>query len=280
MARILDTIPDFEKYARKAGLESPFQRETLWKEMYEQAHPEVFRVFYEGPGSPEGMHAVVRELSKVRLRVKKAAPEMPALIDQVEPAVKKALGLDISEQPLHVLMVGTFSTNGFVAKLGDDNAVFHCLEWFSDLEPTRVLAAHEVTHCWHQMANDLGEHLPTDLAWTAFYEGLAIQASRLTVPDRPEEDYFWYGIAGFEDWLEECRKKQDKLLKEFSKAVRSKKSADKANDSFFGSGFVEELWRSGFFLADYLVSKLGRTLPELAAMSVDEGRQQIIGALD
>lgn len=289
-ARILDTIPDFEKFARKAGLESPVIREQLWAELYRDAHPEVFEVFFAEQAGREGMHALVRELSKVRMRVKDASPVMPELINAVEPAVREAIGMDggsgdepdgetqpggelpgdgAGRSPLHVLMVGTFSTNGFAGKLGDEVAVFHCLEWFSGPEPTRVFIAHEDAHAWHMLK--LGDEPPQDLAWTAFYEGLAIQVSRQVEPDRPEDDYFWYGIAGFEDWLGECRKDEDKLLEKFKGSL----DEDDAVDAFFGGGFVEKKWRTGYFLADLLVGRMGKAPVELAAMTVEEGRRAI-----
>lgn len=297
-ARILDTIPDFEKFARKAGLESPVIREQLWSDLYRNKHPEVFEAFFAEQSGREGMHALVRELSKIRVRVKEAAEVMSGLINEVEPAVRQTLGLGGSEagagaaesggaageeetlagervqtSPLHILMVGTFSTNGFAGRLGDEIAVYHCLEWFSGAEPTRVLIAHEDTHAWHQLK--LGQKPPEDPAWTAFSEGLAIQVSRRVVADRPEYDYFWYGVPGFEEWLDECRKDEAKLLSRFKESLNT----EHATDAFFGGGFVERKWRTGYFLADLLVGKMDRPINELAAMTIEEGRRAIKEAL-
>lgn len=292
-SRILDTIPEFEKFARKAGLESPLIREQMWRDLYHDAHPEIFQAFFAEQSGREGMHAVVRELSKVRVRVKEAGPLMPQLINEVEPAVRSALGIDIDAEnmepagqngdglpgeqtgksPLHILMVGTFSTNAFAGRLNDEVAVFHCLEWFSGSEPTRVLIAHEDTHAWHDL--QLRDDAREDLAWNAFREGLAIQVSRAVVPERPEDDYFWYGVAGFEDWVAECRNDEAKLLKKFKNALGDENSVD----AFFGGGFVERKWRTGYFIADQLVGRLGRPTSELVKMSIEEGSRAIKEAL-
>lgn len=273
MARILNTIPDFQRFAGSALRADPHARERLWEEQYRAVHPEVLATYFEGYGSREGLPAVLGQLRGLRARVQAAVALLPDIIQQVEPAVRHTLGMKPAPEPLHVLMVGTFSANAFVARLGGELAVFHCLEWFTTLEPTRVLVAHEDTHAWHEAA--LG-HTPTnDPAWTAFYEGLAIQVSRTVVPDRPEDDYFWYGLAGFEDWLSWCREQRDPLYQRFREALED----EDATERFFGGGFVEERWRVGFFLADELVGTLGRPLHELVRLDAEEAREAIRAAL-
>lgn len=270
MARIRDTIPEFEGFAKKAFLESPVVRQRLWEDEYRAAHPDVFASFFAEHGSEAGIPAVTRELSHVRKVAAEAAGALPELIEKVEPAVRDDLGMTDAEPPLHVLMVGTFSANAFVARLGSDVAVLHCLEWFSDRETGQVLIAHEDTHAWHEIA--LGDPPPADdLAWLAVYEGLAVQTSKAVVPDRPEDDYFWYGVAGFEDWLPWCRDNRDVLRERFQEAL-DWEDQPRAVEAFFGSGFVEDHWRTGFFLADELVANADHSRAELAELTVDEGR--------
>ncbi|HVM00994.1 MAG TPA: hypothetical protein VM324_17015 [Egibacteraceae bacterium] len=273
VARILDTTPDFVALARAAFLKDRVTRGVLWEERYRARHPEVFAAYFATYGDPEQVPAVTHKLSDVRRTVEQAAPVMPGLIEEVEPAVRDALGLDDLPEPLHVLMVGTFSTNACVARVDGDVAVLHCLEWFGGRDPARVLVAHEDTHAWHETL--LGARPPEDLAWTAFAEGLAIRVSREVVPDRPPADYFWYGVGGFEDWLPWCEEHRDFLMTAFRDAL----DAEGATEAFFGAGFVDEQWRTGFYVADQLVSGLGADTPELVRMGVDEGREAIRAAL-
>lgn len=270
MPRIRDTSPEFERFAKKAFLESPVVRQRLWQEEYRAAHPDVFEAFFASHGSERGISAVTRELSHVRKIASEAASALPELIENVEPAVRDQLGMAEGQPPLHVLMVGTFSANAFVVRLDSDVAVLHCLEWFSGPDVGQVLIAHEDTHAWHETA--LGDPPPADdLAWLALYEGLAVQTSKVVVPDRPEDDYFWYGVAGFEDWLPWCRENRDALRERFQEAL-DWEDQPQAVEAFFGSGFVEDHWRTGFFLADELVANAGHSLADLAKLSVDEGR--------
>lgn len=273
MALVRNTIPDFQRFAARALSEEEGTRQRLWDELYRAAHPDVFATFFDGHGSWDGIPALVRRLRGLRGRVQEAVSVLPQVIEEVEPLVRHTLQMAESPAPLHVLMVGTFSANAFVDRLDDSVAVFHCLEWFAGLEPSRVLVAHEDTHAWHEIV--LGATPERDPAWTAFAEGLAIQVSRIVVPERPEDEYFWYGLGGFEDWLPWCRDNRDLLRERF----RERLDDEDAVETFFGGGLVQDRWRVGFFLADELVRELDIPLPELVRMSVEEGQQALRSAL-
>ncbi|HSH23561.1 MAG TPA: hypothetical protein VK975_05815 [Acidimicrobiales bacterium] len=274
MARIIDTTPAFDTFARAAFMESPHVRERMWKERYEGAHREVFDAFYAGSGNTDGLSKVVRDLSTVRSRVRDATSVERRLIEEVEPLVQAALGLPSDPSPQHVLLVGSFSVDADVGRLRDDVTLFHCLEWFHGEEGMRVLVAHETTHAWHEIA--LGIAPPEDdAAWMAFYEGVGIMGSRAAVSGRPPEQYFWYGHGGFADWLPWCEEHRDELLERFAAAIDD----PTAVETWFGGGLVEGRWRVGYYVADVLVSRLGRSLPDLVAVSVDDARKAIKEAL-
>lgn len=275
MPRMVDTLASFEAFARKANLETPYVREGLWKDKYEATHPDVFEAFYAGHGSPSGRAAVVRELTAVRKRVDAAAPVVRDAIKDVESRLPELVGRPPEPSPVHVLMVGTLTTNAAVGRLGDDVAVFHCLEWFQNAEGARVLVAHETTHAWHELA--LGS-VPgdDDAAWMAFSEGVAIAASRALYPGEAELAYFWYGHGDVDTWLEWCRDNRAKLLEHFGASLDAAGTAE----TYFGGGTIDGQWRAGFYIADELVTSLGKTLPELFALSADEGRAAIRQAIE
>ncbi|HEX3621832.1 MAG TPA: hypothetical protein VHT97_05910 [Acidimicrobiales bacterium] len=278
IARIRDTLPAFEAYARKAGLESPMRRELLWKDSYRAANVDVFKGFDDATlGATDGMSALVRDLSAVRARVQEAAPVVTRMIEEVDPKLGELLGLPPEPSPIHVLMVGAFTTNSAVGRLHDDVAVFHCLEWFQSPEGTKVLIAHEGSHGWHEIALERrDEQAPVDdMAWMVFTEGMATQVSRAAVPGMEEIDYFWYGHPEAQGWLPWCQQH----LQELGKHVRASLDIPEAIDTFFGGGLVDGKWRVGYYLADSVVGGLGRTLPELAAMSVDDARLAVRDAL-
>ncbi|CAN5221988.1 hypothetical protein BH18ACT4_BH18ACT4_15210 [soil metagenome] len=272
--RLLDTSDAFEAFARKAFVEVPVIREQLWEQRYESAVPEVFEAFYARSAERRGRAAVVRELSDVRTRARAAAPVVRDAIERVEPTVQTLLGVAPETSPLHVLMVGPYSTNAVVGPMGDDVAVFHCLEWFHPDQATDVLVAHEDTHAWHEIVH--GEAvLAEDTPWMAFAEGLAIGVSRAAVPGRPDDDYFWYGHERFEAWLPWCQEHRDELVGRFAADIETPEAAE----TWFGSGLVDKQWRVGYFVADQLVSHLSQPLDELAALTPDEGRQLILDIL-
>lgn len=274
MALIRNTIPDFQRFAARAlEEEEEGTRQRLWEELYRAVHPDVFAAFFARHGSSEGIPALVHRLRGVRGRVQEAVAVLPQIIEDVEPLVRRTLDMGETPGPLHVLMVGSFAANAFVDRLDGKVAVFHCLEWFAGREPARVLVAHEDAHAWQEIV--LGP-AADDPAWTAFSEGLAIHVSRAVVPGRPEDEYFWYGIAGFEDWLPWCREHRDLLRQRF----RERLDDPDALEAFFGGGLIEDRWRVGFFLADDLVRELDVPLPALVRMSVEEGRGAVRAALE
>lgn len=273
MPRLLDTIAGFESYARKAGLQRPVEREQQWKDIYEAAYPEVFEAFYASHGSPEGRPAVVRELSRVRSRVEQAAPVVREAIATTEARLPEVLGLGLDTTPRHVLMVGTLTTNAAVGRLGDDVAVFHCLEWFQTESGAQALVAHETTHAWHELA--LGHPLRTDATWTAFAEGVAIAASREVMPGLDAVDYFWYGHPEVDTWIPWCEEHHDALVGHFADALDD----EATTETYFGGGTIDGQWRVGFYLADWIVGRIGRPLTELVSMSEDDATAAVRSVL-
>lgn len=271
-SRVLDTVPAFEEFAKKAFLEPPVVRQDLWRKHYEEAHPEVLGALVAESGELS-VPAVVRHLSHVRKLAQRASEVMPELIDEVEPAVCEVLDVPADPRPLHVLVVGGFAANALVTRIGDDVAVLHCVEWFSGREPTSVLIAHEDTHAWHRLVTAWPE--TDDPAWRAFTEGLAVHVSRQAVPDHPENEYFWYGVEGFENWLPWCRDNRDVLLEQFKDALDD----EDALEAFFGAGFIEGHWRVGFFVADELIGQLEMPLRDLVRLKPDDARTAIREAL-
>jgi len=274
MPRLVDTTPAFDTFARKVALHTPLQRDRQWHELYESQFPEVFEAFNAEYGSAEGRTALTRELSNVRERVVDAAPVVRAHIEAIDPALARALEIPLEPSPLHVLLVGSFMTNAAVSRVGDDVAVFHCLEWFQSPEGAKVLVAHESTHAWCELAT--GEIFPDDdAAALAFTEGVAIEASRQLAPGQPDQDYFWYGHPDVDDWLPWCREHRDQLVDAFASGLDDPATIE----AFFGGGFVESKWRVGYFVADEVVRHLGLPLPELAHMTVAEGKAAVRAAL-
>lgn len=274
MTRIIDTAPAFEAFAKSAALESPFERERLWRDRYEAAHPDVFAAFYGGGASPRHPLAQVRELSRVRRQARDGAAALGPVIDEVADTVRVVLDLPPEPAPIHVLLVSGGSVNAAVGRLGGDIAVFHCLEWYRSAEDWRVLAAHETAHAWHEIT--LGASAPAnDLAWTTFSEGLAVRASQEAVPGRPPCDYFWYGHPGFDDWLTWCVEHRSQLRAH----LRDRLGDRSAADALYGSDQHERRSRTGYFIAGELLNATGRPLAELVRLSVPEASDLVRSAL-
>ena len=266
MIRLIDTSPAFEEFAAAVALESPLTREQMWGEKYEAASPEIFEAFGTRSASrrPPSM---LRELARVRNQARAGAAALNQVLEGVETAVRTVLDLPPEPAPIHVLLVGDGSVNATVGRLGGEVAVFHCLEWFRTPAGASVLAAHEDTHAWHEIM--LGVSPPeNDLAWVTFSEGLATVVSKAAVPGQSDADYFWYGHPGFDGWMSWCQENRERLRA----AVVDRLDDDSATETFFGAGDVDGRPRVGYFVAADLVTSLGRPLPELLRLSVDEAK--------
>ncbi len=269
MPRILDTTPAFQRFAGAAVDADEITRQQQWTQRYQAAHPEVFEAFFAADGDRSSLATMLRQLRGVRLRTQAGAANLPDLITAIEPAVVEALGAHGHPEPLHVLLVGSFSANAFVAPLGDDLAVFHCLEWFTDPGAAGALVAHEAAHAWHRRR--AGTRAEPDLAWEALREGIAVHPSRPAVPDLSDHDYFWYGLGSFEDWLPWCRENRELLLDDFRRGLDD----PDAVEAFFGGGFVRDRWRTGFFVADVIVTELDLPLTELAGLAPEHASRAV-----
>lgn len=275
MPDILDTIPAFEEFAREAALESPVFREKLWRQRYEEAHAEAFEGYYATQTSRSRPTRMVRELAAVRRRVEGYAPVLRQAIEDVDAVVRDLLDAPTGAAPLHVLMVGNGATNAIVGRLAGRVAVYHCLEWTQPAVAAKVLTAHEVTHAWQQLLLRSDGPGDADLAWLVYCEGLAIQTSRMAVPERPEQEYFWYGLSGFEAWPDWCRSRRAQLR---TRLLAGLDGSAEAVQMFTGQ-VADEPSRTGYFIADDLVGALGRPLAQLARMAPAEARSVVRAGL-
>jgi len=276
VTEIVDTIPAFEAFADRAALESPVFREKLWRDQYEAAHADAFEGYYATQDSRSRPTRMVRELSALRRRVAAAAGTRREVIEDVDPVVREALAAPSRSAPVHVLMVGNGATNAVVGRLHGRVAVFHCLEWEQPRAPAQVLTAHELTHAWQQILLGVAAPADDDLAWLVFWEGLAIQTSRVVVPDRPEHEYFWYGVKGYESWPAWCRDRRQRLRQR----LRAELDGSPEAAPMFTGQAVGEPPRAGYFVAGDLIAALGARLPELVRMPVDEARSTVRAALE
>lgn len=275
MPKVIDTTPDFLSFAADVQMESPLTREMRWRDRYEAAHQDVFDAYYTAQGSRDRPSSMIHNLARVRRHVDETAQALPSIIEEVDPAVGRAMGYPEGEGPVHVLLVGTAGANAVVGKLGDETAVFHLLEWVQAPDAARIAVAHETAHAWHQI--HLGEAPPgeDDIAWLTFSEGLAIRVSREVAPGQPEQDYFWYGIPGFEGWPVWCAEHSAGLRRQLLRMLDDPAAAQ----AMFGAGALDGHHRTGFYVADDVLEAMHRPLPELAGWPVSHAKSAVRAAL-
>ena len=102
-----------------------------------------------------------------------------------------------------IVFVGMGTSNGWVTSLDGCRTVFLAAELIPDPAMGAVLAAHELTHALHHLANsgwDAGDYPVSALT---FAEGLATHLSAVAVPGHRDDEYLWFD-GSHQQWLTEC----------------------------------------------------------------------------
>jgi hypothetical protein len=189
---------------------------------------------------------------------------------------KSGLGLDFPV--LFVVYVGIGCGAGWATTFRDKPAVLVGLENVAELgwqEPPemRKLLAHEIGHLFMSELRQ-GRTMPSnDSLCELFEEGFAQHAEHLIFGEES------WGCSSQQGWLEWCAKNEGCLARRFL----AERGDEEEIRKFFGSWFDIDGWRqTGYFLGCRLVAGLahGRTMAELAALSVSEIRDAAEGYLE
>lgn len=235
---------------------APAERERAWVDEYEGAHPELFELYYDGYGHPNGRVAAVAGIPAL-------AREVAARETRMARALQKAaddfvgLGLLSADQDLQVvLMVGTGHSNAWVKPVDGVPVLFVALELLPPADLDDLLVIHELVHVVHmrkllpvwteqpELANHLGLRV--------WLEGLAVAATRELLPGRPDHHYLF---VDDETWIAQCRAAAPNLVP----TLLSNLDVCDAALAYSLVGVTEDQpWpsRAGYWVGDLVVSEL------------------------
>jgi len=145
-----------------------------------------------------------------RARVERVRPEHYAhlrellAVEDPAPLAGEALNrcrraLDMQDEPTVHLLVGFFSPDGFVFRVGAQWQVGIGLERYKTWRPLPIIVAHEVAH-W--VRRRLRPHDATTVGDRMVSEGLSVAFSRAVYPERPLREHLHMSPASLR-WLGE-----------------------------------------------------------------------------
>ncbi|MEA3396505.1 MAG: DUF2268 domain-containing putative Zn-dependent protease [Chloroflexota bacterium] len=259
-------IPDFLAFWEQSQDLSLPEQKRLWQTLYEELHRDVFDVYYSRWGNPA-------RLEEALLKFPEVVPRLPELSHNIQTRIAgivtrcarlfaaPEIDLDV------VVMVGSFTSNGWLTFFRGKPTVFLALECFATPRYLELLIAHELAHGFHAQCSAtpwaefaIGEAL--------FGEGLAIVASANICPDATEEETLWFK-TGYADWLAECAARWPELRRRFLADLA------KIDEPLYASYFGEKgpaaglPKRAGYFVGARVIQSLSQqhTLAELARWS-------------
>lgn len=179
-------------------------------------------------------------------------------IQEILSMVKSVLGCKEDIHLTVVYFVGAFEGNPFVAPISE-NEYAVCLP--VETEITDIFLAHELTHIVHGVTANLAMRWERPIAEIIVQEGLATHVSKLLNPGLKDGDY----INHRPDWLEECEKNRETILKGVVPFLEDSTSeaAFKFTMGNGASGFEREAYFAGWEFVKKLLEN-GVTFEQIA----------------
>jgi hypothetical protein len=258
-----DTTPTFLAYWDQAAGLSVAEQRRLWHEWYEASHPEVFSAYYRRHGRVSDLETALARFPEEVPRLRQGIATLKRGIE----ATAARLGGIFAAPDVDlrwVLMVGLFSSDGWVDWVADEPVCFCAVEYVEDLKRADVLLAHEAAHVFHVRCNPERCAEMETVGHALFLEGLAVHASAQVVPGADEAGYLWAGKRrvpangqGVGDWAVECEAKWPQLRESLLRELRSEE--EEVYAAWFLGRRVRQVVpvRAGYFVGYRLLAELG-----------------------
>lgn len=285
MIQIKDLFEEFTCFWHAARGREQDEQLRLWEELYRLRHSEVFDFYFSPPhwGRRENLPAALGRYAEDMERIEGVAREVRELIPRIAERTLAAFTTREDEVELGVIaFVGAYGADGFGFPFAGSASVFLALELLAGYEPDRVraLIAHEFGHGLHLelrrnvrpewFAEIMKDPLQLlQFASALFAEGLAVAASKRSIPGLDERAYLFYSP---EQWAW-CRANRAKLVDLALDALQREEQGDYFR--FFAGGKPSEelpFDRTGYYVGSLAVERLleRHSLRQLAEMEPRE----------
>lgn len=282
-----DLTPDFLAFWNRAAGLDVAEQTRLWHALYEGLHHDVFDAYYRRhAGSGDLASALVR-YPEVVARIRTGAPALREGIARVAPEVARLF--DVPEGELrYLLMVGLFSSDGWLDFLGGEPVCFCAAELVEDAGTAPIVLAHEAAHGYHARCQPPGFAGMDAVGHALFREGLATLASAQAVPGWDDGTYLWCGrratIGGqpVGEWLAVCEARWPALRAALLRDLR------REDTETYATHFIPRETpnglppKAGYVVGYRLLAELGRdhAVAEMARWSPDRAFLEVARLLE
>jgi hypothetical protein len=147
---IVNTYSGFRDFWKLAETSSPKERLRLYHEMYVAKHREFFDVYFWRFGSKKRLLEALKKYEEIGVELEEAGSRVEGAIERTLSKASKAFevyNVDLD----FVLLLGTFSTDGFTVPFKQSQTIFFALEVVSQYPESLLaaLVAHEISHGFH-----------------------------------------------------------------------------------------------------------------------------------
>jgi hypothetical protein len=263
---------DFFKFFEEASkVETLEEKKTLWNRIYEEPNKDIFDIYYQGWGNRKNLDiAIIEKFPKEIDRIKKVNSIIESKIKEISLKCSKLFdSYDLNFN--YIVMVGTFSSDGWGCIYNNKPTVFFSIEFEKDPNYFGIFLAHEITHNFHMNINknDL-----SSLADNTLAEGMAVVASKIIYPGFRDTEYLNLDNRPKGDtWLNKCKDIFKTIKDEYVSALSN--DNDEIIRKYFWGKIDDEKDvpnRIGYVIGKNIVEELIKTYSfyELASWSSEE----------
>jgi len=147
---IVNNYNEFERFWKLAETKALEERLELYDRLYTFKHRQFFDVYFWQWGSRRRLLGALKKYDEVASELGEVGLKVERVIGRTLPKASKAF--DVYDVDLDfVLLVGTFSTDGFAVPFKESLTIFFALEVVSQYPQSllEILVAHEISHGFH-----------------------------------------------------------------------------------------------------------------------------------
>lgn len=218
---IINIVDSFVNFWENVQDKEIIEQKNLWESDFRNKHKDIFDIYFTNWGSMELLENSLNKYPTSIERIKTNANYINTEINVLNKKLENLFGEDDLEMNL-VIMVGLYSSNGWVTNYNGVETVFIAAEFFDNLDYIAILIVHELAHAYYYNKSKMTKQ-DQNIAVSMFDEGFATFVSEKIFDGLSENEYLWFGNEYLELW-NDFNNNEAKVLNFIKNKLNSKDS--------------------------------------------------------